>query len=113
MDREKPTISIRVEEAKDFEAIKRLLEEAFLSSPHSDHQEAALVSKLRESASYIKELSLVATKGEEVIGYLMMSKVKVGGEIALALAPLAVCPLSKTKGSARPWSRRPMRRPLC
>lgn len=90
--------AIREEEEKDFEAISRLLEEAFAADPHSDHQEAMLVERLRSSSSYIRKLSLVAVAKVEVVGYLMMSKAKVGNETALALAPLAVMPGFQKQG---------------
>lgn len=79
--------AIREEEEKDFEAISRLLEKAFAKDPHSDHQEAIIVERLRSLTSYIRQLSLLAIAEGKVVGYLMMSNAKVGEETALAMAP--------------------------
>lgn len=98
MNNQTSQFAIREEEEKDFKAISRLLEEAFAKDPHSDHQEAILAERLRGSASYIRQLSLVAIANGKVVGYLMMSKAKVGEETALALAPLAVLPFFQKQG---------------
>lgn len=78
MNNQTSQFAIGEEEEKDFKAISRLLEEAFAKDSHSDHQEAILVERLRGSASYIRQLSLVAIANGKVVGYLMMSKAKVG-----------------------------------
>lgn len=53
-------IQIEKECEKDFEEIDHLLIEAFKDDINSDHQENILVKKLRQSKSYINELTLVA-----------------------------------------------------
>ncbi len=77
---------------KDFEEIDHLLIEAFKDDINSDHQENILVKKLRQSKSYINELTLVAKIDKKVVGFIMFTKAYVGNNLVLALAPLAVLP---------------------
>lgn len=84
---------IRPERAEEFDEIERVVKAAFAGAEHTDGDEHRLVRRLRESAEYIPELSLVAADGDgRVLGYMMMSEIAVGAAKALALAPLAVRP---------------------
>ena len=90
-------IQIEKECEKDFEEINHLLIEAFKDDINSDHQENILVRKLRQSKSYISELALVAKIDNKVVGFIMFTKAYIGNNLVLALAPLAVYHLFKTK----------------
>ena len=84
---------IRPERAEEFDEIERVVKAAFAGAEHTDGDEHRLVRRLRESAEYIPELSLVAADGDgHVEGYLMMTRITIGGSKVVALAPLAVRP---------------------
>ncbi|MGD9680559.1 MAG: GNAT family N-acetyltransferase [Candidatus Obscuribacterales bacterium] len=97
---------IRPEQEKDFEAVRKVIELAFGSGPDGNCGEAELVEMLRESDSYIPELSLVA-ENDSIQGHIMVSRVslepgpgqaKDSPVAALALAPLAVSPGHQGRG---------------
>ncbi len=83
---------IRREEERDYEEISEVIEKAFKSMAFSDHKEQFLVERIRKSADFIPELSLVASYKGDVVGHILFSKIKIGNASALALAPLAVLP---------------------
>ncbi len=86
-------IHIRPERRQDYPAVSRLVEAAFAGEEHSDHREHLLVERLRGSAAYIPYLALVALEGDAVTGYIMLTRLTIGGSHAsLALAPVAVDP---------------------
>lgn len=92
-DLTKPII-IRQEDPIDHEVVFKIIEEAFKHEEMSDHQEQFLVQRLRKSESFVPELSLVAEVDQEVVGYILLSKIKIkNGKKeypSLALAPIAV-----------------------
>lgn len=96
-------ITIRQEEAKDYEAVFKLTEEAFRDIEHSDHQEHFLVEKLRKSEAFIPELSLVAEdeKGD-VVGHILFTELGIENGTktfeSLALAPISVSPEFQNQG---------------
>ena len=65
---------------------------------HSDGNEQDLVVALRNSDSFIPELSLIAVKEDKIIGYILFTKIKIGNYEELALAPLAVLPEYQKQG---------------
>ena len=89
---------IREEKEEDYFAISHLITESFASASHKDGKEAHLVEEIRKTKAYLSSLSLVAIVDDEIIGYIMFSKVEVGESIQLALAPLAVLPSYQRKG---------------
>lgn len=91
-------ISIRQENANDYNAIRNLVHQAFLSAEHSGGNEADLVDKLRRDVAYIPELSLVAIAYEQAIGHIMFSKASVGDTPTLAMAPVSVLPEFQNQG---------------
>jgi predicted N-acetyltransferase YhbS len=82
----------------DDHQISLVLTEAF-----GNPAEAQLVKKLRQSDSFIPELSLVAAIDNEIAGYLLLTSVRIiadqGDSLpSLALAPMAVLPAYQKKG---------------
>ncbi|PYI54633.1 GNAT family N-acetyltransferase [Paenibacillus flagellatus] len=92
---------IRTETANDHDAVFRLNREAF----GGRETESRLVERIRGSAGFIPELSLVAVRNGRVVGHLLLSKAEiVDGERrheAVVLAPIAVLPEEQRKGIGR------------
>lgn len=81
---------IRPEQAEDFDAIDDVVAAAF-----GQPDEAKLVRLLRDSDSYVPELTLVAEEDGAIVGHIMLSYAElagVGAARVLSLAPLAVKP---------------------
>lgn len=95
-------ITIRKEEKKDFRTVFNLVEKAFEKELMSDHKEQELVERLRNSEAFVPELSLVAEIGEQIVGYVLLTKIKIVNEAfeteSLAMAPVAVLPEFQGKG---------------
>ncbi|WP_297598937.1 GNAT family N-acetyltransferase [uncultured Cetobacterium sp.] len=75
-----------------------VVQKAFIREKLSDHNEHKLVRELLKSDAFIKDLSLTAKYKGMIVGYILFTKVKVGDETLLALAPLAVLPKFQKKG---------------
>lgn len=96
-------MNIRKEEIKDYDDVFKLIENAFKDEEFSDHQEQFLVERLRKSESFIPELSLVAEIDNQIVGYILLTKIKIINvnfeeTISLALAPVAVLKKYQGKG---------------
>ncbi len=89
---------IRQENQSDYEAVYKVVKEAFSTAEHSDGNEQELVTALRNSSSFIPELSLVAFEDGNAVGHILFTKVYVGESEELALAPLSVLPAYQRKG---------------
>ena len=89
---------IRKEELKDYNDVYNVIKDAFLSAEHSDGNEHDLVNVLRQSKSFIPELSLVAEIDGKIVGHILFTKASVGKDTVLALAPLSVLPKFQKKG---------------
>lgn len=89
---------IRQEENKDYEAVYRVVKSAFDSAEHSDGREQDLVTALRNSGSFIPQLSLVAEQDGKILGHILFTQVDIGGSTQLALAPLSVIPGRQRQG---------------
>lgn len=89
---------IRQEDKGDYDEVYALVKEAFSNADHSDGNEHELVNALRKSDAFVPELSLVAEIDGELAGHILFTKVKIGEQEALALAPLAVLPKYQKKG---------------
>jgi len=89
-------MQIRPEEPKDYPTVFKLVEQAFLEMQYSSHTEHFIVEKLRKTDAYIPELSLVAEQGGDIVGHIILSKIKIdnGQEQfdALILGPVSVWP---------------------
>lgn len=91
-------IEIRQENQKDYEEVYRVVKTAFETAEHSDGNEHDLVVVLRNSDSFIPELSLVAVKEDKIVGYILFTKIKIENHEEIALAPLAVLPEYQKQG---------------
>jgi putative acetyltransferase len=91
------SITVRPETPDDVRAIDVVHISAF-----GGEAEAQLVSALRDSATYNRELSLVAELGGRIVGHLLLSRVPLrrDGEekIVLALGPMSVVPSQSHRG---------------
>ena len=91
-------IEIRQENQKDYEEVYMIVKTAFETAEHSDGNEQDLVVDLRNSDSFIPELSLVAVKEDKIVGYILFTKIKIENHEEIALAPLAVLPEYQKQG---------------
>lgn len=89
---------IRQETFHDYDKVHAVIKEAFADARHSDGCEHLLVKKLRKSASFIAELSLVAAINTEIAGHILFTKAQIGTTECLALAPLSVLPKYQKQG---------------
>jgi putative acetyltransferase len=88
-------VLIRPERAGDEDAIRAVQAAAFRTpGTDDDPVEAPLVDHLRASSSWMPKLSLVALRGDGVIGHVVCSRGWVGGgdAPALGLGPIGVRP---------------------
>lgn len=91
-------IIIRQEEERDRVFVYEIVKKAFESAEHADGDEQDLVNRLRKSEAFVPELSLVAEWKGEIIGHILFTKVKIGSNISLALAPVSVIPEYQGQG---------------
>ena len=91
-------IEIRQENEKDYDAIYDVVKTAFSKASHCDGNEQDLVNDLRKGNAYIPELSLVANDNDKIVGYIMFTKINIGENEEIALAPLAVLPEYQRQG---------------
>ncbi len=86
----------------DHKTVYDLIIEAFKNEELSDNLEQELVERLRRSPSFIPELSLVARVGGEIVGHILLTKIKINSNAesfpSLALAPVSVLPLYQGRG---------------
>lgn len=100
------TIIIRQEKSKDYPETEEVVKKAFLNEEMSDQQEYNLVKKLRQSAAFVPELSLVAVgTNNNIIGHVLLTENKIVNEnkkfISLSLAPVSVLPDYQSEGIGR------------
>lgn len=85
-------LTIRPETGADFDAVERLVQEAFTE----DEEVAPLVRAIREGDGYIPALALVAEVDGELVGHVMVSHSwlveETGSHRVAILSPLAVKP---------------------
>lgn len=95
-------IIIRQETPADHPQVFELIRVAFQHEPHSDQQESYLVERLRKSDAFVPELSLVAEKDKQLVGHILLTKIKVidhdKEHESLALAPVSVAPAFQKQG---------------
>lgn len=90
-------LEIRKETKNDYNEVYDVIKTAFETAEHSDGNEHNLVVALRKSANFISDLSLVAVEDNQIVGYILFTKMKIGEYEELALAPLAVLPQYQKK----------------
>lgn len=87
--------TVRPETGADAAAVRRVVEAAFPTA-----EEADLVDALRGDPAWLPGLSFVAEAPDgRVAGYALMTRCRVGGADALALAPVAVLPEHQRRGA--------------
>ena len=91
-------MDIRQEQSTDYDMVYQVVKRAFENAEHSDGHEQDLVVKLRNSPSFIPELSLVAIEENKVVGHILFTKALVNNVEVLALAPLSVLPEYQNRG---------------
>ncbi|MCJ8166295.1 N-acetyltransferase [Pontibacter sp. E15-1] len=95
-------ILIRHEKPTDHIAVFELIKDSFGKEEFSDHREHFLVERLRESDSFIQELSLVAEVEGKIVGHILLTKIKIKNTaaefVSLALAPVSVIPEFQNMG---------------
>ncbi len=93
------SIRLRPEGPGDHGAIDSVVEAAF-EATFGSATEVALVRSMRERDELVADLTLVATRGEDVVGYVAFSEVTLDGRRAdgLGLAPVAVAPTEQRYG---------------
>ena len=92
---------IRQENKNDYEEVYNVIKTAFETAEHSDGNEQDLVVALRKSDNFIPELSLVAVMDNKIVGYILFTKIKIGKQEELALAPIGVLPEYQKQGIGR------------
>ena len=95
-------IVVRQETNEDFEIVYEVVKTAFLNAEHTNGDEQNLVVRLRKSAAFIPELSLVAVIDDTIVGHIMFTKIKIKNGMkefeSLVLAPVSVVPEMQNKG---------------
>ncbi|MFJ6199524.1 GNAT family N-acetyltransferase [Micromonospora sp. NPDC092111] len=90
------TLRLRPEGPADAGPVRRVLAAAFARPDGTVPGEVALVDELRGSGAWLPTLALVAEYGGEVVGYALLSRVRVEVDDvrapALALGPVGVAP---------------------
>lgn len=89
-------VKIRKEEEKDNKRVYEVNRLAF-----QQENESKLIEKIRKGENFIPELSLVAEIGNEIVGHILFSKIKIIGDSvfeSLALGPMAVIPEFQKQG---------------
>ena len=90
-------INIRPENKNDYSVITMINDMAF-----GQEAEGKLVEKLRKNRKFIKELSLVASMGNEVVGHILFFPILIKSNEkefqSLALAPMSVIPELQSLG---------------
>ncbi len=91
-------MKIRMENSNDYGTVYNVIKIAFASAEKTDGKEQDLVTALRNSEAFVPELSLVAEKNGKIAGHILFTKIRIGTDTALALAPLSVSPEHQRQG---------------
>ena len=91
-------IKIRQERKNDYPLVYYLNMIAF-----GQENESKLVESLRESDSFIPELSIITSLDNKIVGYILFTKIKIKDDFgnendSLALAPISVSPTLQKQG---------------
>lgn len=86
-------IEIREATENDLQAMKATVKAAFYRKGKDEiFNEWEFVDRVTKDKGFVKELCQVAVFGKEIIGYILLSKAKIGNNEGLSLGPLAVTP---------------------
>jgi putative acetyltransferase len=80
-------VIVRPERPEDEHELARLIDAAF-----GDTVTSEFTARLRSSPGYVPELTFVAEDAGDVLGFTMLSYVRLGGRRILILTPMAVRP---------------------
>ncbi|MBF2188965.1 N-acetyltransferase [Staphylococcus epidermidis] len=98
-------LKIRKAKREDYSFTEELIKEAFAHETYSDHNEHKLVAKLRQSDTFVPDLSLIALDKNKIIGQILLSKISIvsgkNSTGSLALAPVSVLSAYQNKGVGR------------
>ncbi|RUT78131.1 GNAT family N-acetyltransferase [Ancylomarina longa] len=90
-------ITIRPENKSDYRTISMVTDMAF-----GREEEGKLIENLRKNRKFIKDLSLVACMGSEIVGHILFTPILIKHEDkifnSLALAPVSVIPELQSLG---------------
>lgn len=97
------SITIRLEEEKDYRNVEHMTREAFWNVYKPGCDEHLMVHKIRKVPAFIKELSYVACDKDQIVGSIIYSKAKVVNEEnkefeVLCMGPIGVLPSYQGKG---------------
>ena len=94
------SLRLRPEEPADAPAVRQVVAEAFARTDLAVPPEVRLVESLRASEAWLPELAMVAEFGGEIVGYALLTRVRVDPGLvpALALGPVAVPPRRQRHG---------------
>lgn len=97
------TISIRLEEERDYKRVEHLTRDAFWDLYRPGCSEHLIVHNIRNDSAFVPELSYVVCDGDVVIGNIIYSRAKVvrdehQGHEVLCMGPFAVLPAYQKKG---------------
>jgi putative acetyltransferase len=88
--------TVRPEQPDDYDSIREVHERAF--APRV--QEAAIVEDLRAEGSCVADLTLVALRGDDVVGHVCISRAHVDSALPiLVLGPMGVLPEFQRRGA--------------
>lgn len=90
-------LKFRQEEPSDYRMVEELTREAFWNTHVPGCDEHYLVHIMRNSESFIKELDIVATIDEKIVGNIMYTKAKILGDdgkehAVICFGPISVLP---------------------
>jgi len=86
-------IEIREATENDLQAMKATVKTAFYREGKDEiFNEWEFVDRVTKDRGFVKELCQVAVLDKEIVGYILLSKAKIGNNEGLSLGPLAVTP---------------------
>jgi len=88
---------LRRESVSDREKVGVIVGDAF-GKNESEPIEVGLLERLRLCDGWIPELSLVAVRGDQIVGHAICTRGTVGGNAGLGLGPIAVRPAEQRQG---------------
>lgn len=92
------SLLVRQEQPADYDVVYQVVRAAFATAEQSDGNEQDLIVALRNSGAFVPGLSLVAECDGVIVGHILFTRVSVGREVELALAPLSVLPAYQGRG---------------